>query len=236
MRAVDYNRRKNERKAAMSMALLPMTTARLKVVRTTEFGAFLDAGTGRSEDDILLHKNQQTARVRVGDEIEVLLYLDPKKKMAASMRLPSIVEGGVARARVMSVTRDGAFVDLGAERGIFLPFAEMIGRPMVGETVRVKLYRDKSGRLAASMKGASSTKLRAEDKADQLDRDGERLLKYMRRSDGFINENMTPRAVQENFRMSKAAFKRALGHLYKKRMIERLGDGFKLAPEDRGDA
>ena len=123
------------------MALLPMTTARLKVVRTTEFGAFLDAGTGRSTDDVLLHKRQQTARVSVGEEVEVMLYLDPKKKLVASMRLPKIREGEVTRARVMSVTRDGAFVDLGAERGIFLPFAEMIGRPMVDETVRFRNKR-----------------------------------------------------------------------------------------------
>lgn len=219
------------------MALLPMTVARMKVVRTAEFGAFLDAGTGQAADDILLHKNQQTGRVKVGDEVDVLLYLDPKHKMAASMRVPKVAEGEVTRARIMNVTRDGAFVDLGAERGIFLPFAEMLGQPSVGETVRVKLYRDKSGRLAVSMKGAAhSTKLRAEDKLDQIDRDAERLIKYMRRGDGFIDENMSPRAVQENFRMSKAAFKRAIGHLYKRRMIERLGNGFKLAAEDRGDA
>ncbi len=217
------------------MTLLPMTTARLKVSRVMEFGAFLDAGTGQSTDDILLHKNQQTGRVLVGDEVEVMLYLDPKKKLAASMRLPSIREGEITRARVMNVTRDGAFVDLGAERGIFLPFAEMIGRPMEGDMVRVKLYRDKSGRLAVSMKGALE-KIRAEDKVDQIDRDAERLLKYMRRDDGFISENQSPASIQREFRMSKAAFKRALGHLFKRRLIERLGDGFKLAIEDRSDA
>ena len=217
------------------MALLPMTTARLKVSRVPEFGAFLDAGTGQSADDILLHKNQQTGRVSVGDEVEVMLYLDPKKKLAASMRLPSIREGEITRARVMNVTRDGAFVDLGAERGIFLPFAEMIGQPKAGDRVQVKLYRDKSGRLAVSMKGALE-KIRAEDKSDRIDHDAERIFKYMRRNGGFVSENQSPSLILENFKMSKAAFKRALGRLYKAHLIKRSGDGFKLAVEDRSDA
>lgn len=222
------------------MALLPMTVVRLKVVRTNEFGAFLDAGTGESKDDILLHKRQQTTSVSVGDEVEVMLYLNPKKKLTASMRTPRIGLGEVTDAQILNVTRDGAFADLGAERGIFLPFAEMIGRPLAGDQVRVKLYSDKSGRLAVSMKGAADRAQLREalksERLNQIDRDAERLIRYMRRGDGFISEEMSTAAVQKEFRMSRSAFKRALGHLYKQRRIERLGDGFKLAAEDRGDA
>ena len=223
------------------MALMPMTVTRLKVSRVMEFGAFLDAGTGQSTDDILLHKNQQTTTLEVGDEVEVMLYLDPKRRLSASMRVPSIVEGEMTDARILSTTRDGAFVDLGAERGIFLPFSEMIGRPRENDVVRVKLYRDKSGRLAVSMKAAARASMdRSErievEKVDQIDRDAERLLKYMMRSNGFISEKLPPSFIQKNFRISKGAFKRALGHLYKMRRIERSGDGFKLTDEARGDA
>lgn len=129
----------------------PSTVATLKVARLGEMGAFLDAETGNTSDDILLHKTQQTAEVRVGDEVEVFLYLDPKRRLTASMRTPRMKEGQIARLKVINVSRDGAFLDVGAERGIFMPYAGMRGRPQVGEVVWAKLYTDKSGRLAVTM-------------------------------------------------------------------------------------
>ncbi|MBQ9496251.1 MAG: RNA-binding protein, partial [Selenomonadaceae bacterium] len=115
------------------LQLKPMTVAALKVVRTSDMGAFLNAGTGKTSDDILLHKAQQTAEVSVGETVKVFLYLDPKKRLTASMRVPKMREGQIARLKIINVTGDGAFVDVGAERGIFMPFAEMRGRPQVGE-------------------------------------------------------------------------------------------------------
>ena len=111
----------------------------------------MDAETGNTSDDILLHHVQQTAPVKIGDRVRVFLYLDPKRRLTASMRTPRMKEGQVARLRVINVTKEGAFLDVGAERGIFLPYAGMRGRPQVGETVWAKLYTDKSGRLAVTM-------------------------------------------------------------------------------------
>lgn len=129
----------------------PSTVAELKAVRESEMGAFLDAGTGNTSDDILLHKTQQTAPVAVGDTVRVFLYRDPKGRLTASMRVPQMREGQIARLKVINVTSDGAFVDAGAERGIFMPHAGMRGKVKPGETVWAKLYTDKSGRLAVTM-------------------------------------------------------------------------------------
>ena len=129
----------------------PSQVAELTAVRESELGVFLDAETGNTSDDILLHTLQQTAPVKVGDRVRVFLYLDPKRRLTASMRTPRMKEGQVARLRVINVTKEGAFLDVGAERGIFLPYAGMRGRPQVGETVWAKLYTDKSGRLAVTM-------------------------------------------------------------------------------------
>ncbi len=123
----------------------------MRVVRLGEMGAFLDAETGNTSDDVLLHSQQQTAPVAVGDEVEVFLYRDPKRRLTASMRVPKMKEGQIARMKVVNVSKDGAFLDVGAERGIFMPFAGMRGRPRVGERVWAKLYTDKSGRLAVTM-------------------------------------------------------------------------------------
>ncbi len=129
----------------------PSQVAELTAVRESELGVFLDAETGNTSDDILLHTIQQTAPVKVGDRVRVFLYLDPKRRLTASMRTPRMKEGQVARLRVINVTKEGAFLDVGAERGIFLPYAGMRGRPQIGETVWAKLYTDKSGRLAVTM-------------------------------------------------------------------------------------
>ncbi|MBR0262014.1 MAG: RNA-binding protein [Selenomonadaceae bacterium] len=284
------------------LQLKPMTVAALKVVRMNDMGAFLDAGTGNTSDDILLHKAQQTAEVSIGEVVQVFLYLDPKKRLTASMKVPKMREGQIARLKIINVTNDGAFVDVGAERGIFMPFAEMRGRPKVGEIVWAKLYSDKSGRLAASMKvsdeirraskpaenikrgdkikgavfniidagafvfseqrnivfiaksemprelrigevvEARVTFLREDGRLDAslrmikenaLERDAEKIFDFMRKNGGSMNfhDRTAPEKIQAVFKLSKAAFKRAVGHLYRERRIEKIDNGFKINEE-----
>ena len=58
----------------------PGDVVTLKAVRASEMGVFLDAGTGNTDDDILLHKLQQhDAEVKIGDSVKVYLYLDPAR-------------------------------------------------------------------------------------------------------------------------------------------------------------
>ncbi len=130
----------------------PGDVVTLKVVRVNEMGAFLDGQTGNTSDDILLHKLQQTSPVAVGDDVEVYLYLDPNKRLTASQKLPKMREGQLGYVKVIHVTRDGGFVDIGAERGIFLPYSEMRGHVNKDQMVWAKLYRDKSGRQAVTMR------------------------------------------------------------------------------------
>ena len=130
----------------------PGDVCELKVVRESEMGAFLDAGTGNTSDDILLHKQQQDSPVQVGDIVKVYLYLDPHGRMTASRKLPKMREGQLGYVKVLSVTRDGGFVDIGAERGVFLPYSEMRGHVSPGQLIWAKLYRDKTGRQAVSMR------------------------------------------------------------------------------------
>lgn len=124
----------------------------LKAVRESELGVFLDAETGNTSDDILLHKQQQLSPIKVGDEVKVYLYLDPRGRMTASMKLPKMREGQLGYVKVLDVTRDGGFVDIGAERGVFLPYSQMRGHVSPGQLVWVKLYRDKTGRPAVTMR------------------------------------------------------------------------------------
>ncbi|MBQ7199481.1 MAG: S1 RNA-binding domain-containing protein [Selenomonadaceae bacterium] len=277
----------------------PMTVATLKVVRVSDFGAFLCAETGNSDDDILLHKTQQTDEVKVGDTVKVFLYLDPKKRLTASMRVPKMREGQIARLKVINKSSDGIFLDVGAERGIFMPFAEMVGRPQIGDVIWAKLYTDKSGRLATSMKVADEIR-RASKPAENVQRgdkiigaiynitdagafvfseeryivfipqkeiprvlkagevvearityvredgrldaslrdakenalhnDAEKIFNFMRENGGTLpfNDNTAPEKIYSVFHISKAAFKRAIGHLFSEQRIEKISDGWKI--------
>ena len=274
----------------------PSTVAVLTVVRESEMGAFLDAETGRTNDDILLHKTQQIEPVHIGDQVKVFLYLDPKHRLTASMRVPRLKEGQIARMRVINVTKDGAFLDVGAERGIFMPYAGMRGTLQIGEVVWAKLYTDKSGRLAVTMKvedemrrasvkavdvhkgqmvkgsvynitdsgafmltteryiafiankemqehprvgqelearvtyvrpdGRINASLR-EAKEKALVSDADKILMFLQSNNGRMPycDTSSPELIKGKFKISKAAFKRALGHLYKDGLIE-MKDGW----------
>lgn len=270
----------------MATELMENTLATLKVLRQSDQGSFLDGGTGNTNDDILLHKDQQTEPVKIGDEVPVFLYKDPKGRLTASMRLPAIKEGQIGYVEVVNVTKFGIFVEVGTERGIFMPHAEMRGRPQLGEKVWVRLYTDKSGRLAVSMDVDDAmrraSKPATEAVVGQMVRgaiynytaDGaffitpERWIAFLHRSemtehlkvgdmvnarvtykreDGRINVSMRPvketaitedgkvlmqylqqrngrmpysdktssEIIKDKFGFSKAAFKRAVGHLMK---------------------
>ena len=84
----------NEKK---NNTLKPSTIANLEIVRKNEMGAFLNAGTGNTSDDMLLHNTQQIRSVEVGEMVDVFLYLDPKGRLTASMRVPQMRVGQIAR-------------------------------------------------------------------------------------------------------------------------------------------
>lgn len=58
----------------------------LKVANITKIGAYLDAVTGDSKDNILLPNNQLPEKIEVGDEIEVFVYKDSKDRPIATRK------------------------------------------------------------------------------------------------------------------------------------------------------
>lgn len=77
-------------KVSKMQVLQENSIATLEVLRASDMGVFLNGGTGNTNDDILLHKNQQTEEVHIGDKVTVFLYHDPSGRLTASMRLPKI--------------------------------------------------------------------------------------------------------------------------------------------------
>jgi uncharacterized protein len=124
---------------------------KLKVIRKTSIGVYLNTKDAREEEGILLPMNQVPQDIELGDEIEVFVYRDSEDRMIATMKKPDITIGELAPLRVVDTSRIGAFLDWGLERDLFLPFKEQIYRVEEDGTYLVGLYLDKSSRLCATM-------------------------------------------------------------------------------------
>ena len=125
---------------------------KLIVIKTVDFGVYLAESAESADDRVLLPKAQVPEGCKTGDELEVFIYRDSQDRIISTTRMPLITLGGVAALKVVSVGKQGAFLDWGLEKDLFLPYAQQTRKPAVGEEVLVYLYIDKSKRLCASMK------------------------------------------------------------------------------------
>jgi Uncharacterized protein conserved in bacteria len=124
---------------------------KLTIKRKAEFGYFLDAETGNTNDDILIPaKDLEGKDLEIGSEIEVFIYKDSKDRPIATLRTPFAQVGDIAYLEVVAVTKIGAFVNFGLERDIFVPIKEQVYRLYVGRKYLFYIYLDKSNRIAAT--------------------------------------------------------------------------------------
>jgi len=122
----------------------------LKIANFTSFGAYLDAGTGVRHDNILLPIKQVPEDCKEGDELEVFIYRDSEERLIATRKKTLAQLGELDYLRVTAKTQIGAFLDIGLERDLFLPFHEQKFPIKVGKSYLVKVYLDKSQRLSAT--------------------------------------------------------------------------------------
>lgn len=88
---------------------------------------------------------------KVDDVVKIFSY-PMDGEIVTSFRLPFIEVGQIAMLKVVSKTRIGYFLNMGLSKDVLLPFSEAIRDPKLNSMVLVKLYIDKSGRLATTMK------------------------------------------------------------------------------------
>ena len=119
----------------------------LKVIRSVDFGLYLDDGA----EGILLPKRFVPAGTAIGDEIEVFLYHDGEERVIATTQRPKAVLGEIVKLRAVSVTPQGAFLDLGLMKDIFVPKSKQILGMRPNGDYLVKIYLDEqTGRIAAT--------------------------------------------------------------------------------------
>lgn len=121
----------------------------LKVNRKVEFGYYLDNG----EEGILLPKRFAPSTLRIGDEINVFVYHDSDNRLIATTQKAKAIVGEIAKMKVVAVTRQGAFLDWGLMKDLFVPASKQVSGMRLGGEYLVLLYIDEmTGRVAATEK------------------------------------------------------------------------------------
>ena len=194
-------------------------TALLKVADVGKIGAFLDWGL---EKDLLLPFKEQTAHVKKGQEVLAALYIDKSSRLCATMKVypylqqnsPYIVEDEV-KGRVYELSDNfGVFVAVDDKYSGLIPKKEAQGVYQPGEIIscRVTSVRE-DGKLNLSPRKKAY---------QQIEEDAALVLKVLDEFAGVLpfDDRVSPEIIKREFGLSKAAFKRAVGHLMKEKKIE----------------
>lgn len=268
---------------------------KMNVVRKVDFGLYLDGG---DEGDVLLPKKYVPQGCKVGDKIEVFVYLDQDERLVATTETPLARVGDFACLEVAWVNEYGAFLNWGLTKDLFCPFREQKMRMLKGNKYIVYVTIDNdSYRLMATAKidkylcqeppnyghgdevdllvwqktvlgfkviiDNSYGGLVYDDQVFRPLHTGDRLRGYIAcvREDGKIDVTLQPTGRQQTelfsetllqylkdngghcelgdkspaeiiadrFKVSKKTYKRAVGDLYKRRLITIADNGITLA-------
>jgi uncharacterized protein len=121
----------------------------LKVIREVAFGIYLDDGA----EGILLPKRFMPPNVKIGDELSVFLYHDGEDRLIATTQKPKGILGDIVKLKCISLTPQGAFLDNGLMKDIFVPKSKQQRGMIPNGEYLVKIYLDEqTGRLAATEK------------------------------------------------------------------------------------
>lgn len=121
----------------------------MRVDRKVDFGFYMDDG----EEGVLLPKRFVPSGLQVGDTISVFVYHDSDNRLIATTQEPFAVVGDIAALKVVEVTRQGAFLDWGLMKDLFVPVSQQLSTMRLGGKYLVKLYIDaQTGRVAATEK------------------------------------------------------------------------------------
>ena len=121
----------------------------MRVDRKVDFGFYMDDGA----EGILLPKRFVPSGLQVDDTISVFVYHDSDNRLIATTQEPFAVVGDIAALKVVALTNQGAFLDWGLMKDLFVPVSQQLSSMRLGGKYLVKLYVDKqTGRVAATEK------------------------------------------------------------------------------------
>lgn len=122
---------------------------KMTIDREVDFGMYLTNGV----DDVLLPNKYIPIGSKLGEEIEVFVYRDSADRPIATTLKPFGQVDDLVSLKVKSVANVGAFLDLGLEKDLMVPFKEQHRDLVEGENVLVKILIDhKTNRMIGTTK------------------------------------------------------------------------------------
>lgn len=164
-----------------------------------------------------------TMKVQPEDEVLVTLYIDKSSRLCASMKkLYDLLstdspykEGDHVEGRVYEFSDNfGTFVAVDDKYSAMIPRHEDTSRLRIGDVIEAKVTKVKpDGKLDVSLR----------DKAYlQMDEDAEKVMQVIEEFAGVLpfGDKASPEVIKRETGLSKNAFKRAVGRLYKEHRVE----------------
>ncbi|MBO9584579.1 MAG: GntR family transcriptional regulator [Flavobacterium sp.] len=206
--------------------------ALLRVNYINNVGAFMDWGM---EKDILVPFKEQARPMEKGKRYLVYLYLDKQtNRLVASSKTNQFL------------SNDELTVEKGEEVDLIVSHITDMGiNVIINERHKGLLYKDEvyddAIRTGDRMRGYIKN-IRPDHKIDvalqaqgfeSIEPNAEKILSELRASRGFLrlNDNSHPEDIKTVLKMSKKSFKKAIGSLYKEKLIEIKDDGIYLVKE-----
>lgn len=192
----------------------------LRVLEVGKIGAFLDWGL---EKDLFLPYKEMTTRLEADDEVLVTLYIDKSKRLCASMKkLYDLLrtdspykKDDMVSGRVYEFGHDfGTFVAVDDCYSAMIPVHEDCSHLRIGDVVEAKVLGVKpDGKLDLTLREKAYL---------QMDADAEKVMGVIEEFAGVLpfTDKASPEVIKRETGLSKNAFKRAVGRLYKERRIE----------------
>jgi uncharacterized protein len=207
--------------------------AELRVAANTSAGSFLDWGM---EKDLLVPKREQQAKMEEGKSYVVFVFLDKKtNRITASSNLdkflglqsPDYEAGEAVDLFICDKTDLGYKVVVNNSHWGIVYKNEVFQKLHVGQQLKgyIKLIRE-------DLKIDISLQQSGYQKVDNISRN---ILKTIKDRGGIIaiTDKSPPKDIYSLFGVSKKTFKKAIGTLYKKRLITMDTHSIKLTRKSR---
>lgn len=202
--------------------------AYLEVVATTKVGAFLDWGLDK---DILVPFSEQHRELKVGQSYIVYLFLNP------------VDDRIVASSKIDRFLKDDTPHDFKTRQPVNLIIANTTDlgyKAIINHSHWGVLYNNEIQQSLSfgDYKTGYIKYIRPDGKIDlslgidkqTRDRYSNMVLAYLKSKNGFakLHDKSDPKLITAELGMSKKSFKKAIGGLYKQKVISIESDGIKL--------
>ncbi|WPP51300.1 CvfB family protein [Catalinimonas niigatensis] len=202
--------------------------ASLLVKDVTTIGAFLDWGINK---DLLLPYREQLNPVRAGDHVVVRVITDPKTdRVIAISKIQAFIH------KEVEALEEGQEAELMVYDQTPLGYKVLINRKYEGLLYKNELFEPLQ---LGDVKNGFIKKIRADGKVDvSLQQQGVKgmkdarttLLEALHTAGGFLpyHDKSDPDEIQASLHMSKKAFKKASGNLFREKKIKISENGIQL--------